>query len=190
MFGLKVNHYAYMFLVTDALVLIYFLLLHSVFSAWDRIKKWFIKRARKQGGIENMTLVDIKFLLLYTRKVFGVKSEISEEVTNDFDPEAFRHILRKHKSWQHALNFTVILELIIITGLGVYAFILELDPLSWLINWWYFVFIFFLPVILIVIFLYLAKRRIKVIINMVPEEKFEEILRVLNEFEIFGGRSR
>ncbi len=190
MFGLRVYHYGYMFLITDAIVLIYFLLLHSVFSAWDRIKKWFIKRARKQGGIENMTLVDIKFLLLFTRKVFGVKAEISEDVTNVFDPETFRQLLRKHKLWQYVLNFTIILELILITGLGVYAFILELDPLSWLINWWYFVFLFLLPVILVVIFLYIAKRKIRAIINIVPEEKFDEILRVLNEFEVFGGKSK
>jgi hypothetical protein len=40
-----------------------------------------------------------------------------------------------------------------------------------------------------VIFLFVTKSKIKEIINIVPEEKFEEILRVLNDFEIFGAKS-
>lgn len=189
MFGLRENHFGYMFLIVDVIVLFYFLFLHSVISAWDRIKKWFINRARKQGGIENMTLVDIKFLLIYTRKVFGVKHEISEETTNDFDPIAFRKLLKKHKAWQYALNVSVILELVIITGLGVYAFILKLDVLSWVINWWYLIFVFLIPILLVVICLSITKTKIKNIINVVSEEKFDEIVRILNDFEVFGGKS-
>lgn len=189
MFGLRENQFAYMFLIADVIVLIYFLFLHSVISAWDRIKKWFINRARKQGGIENMTLVDIKYLLIYTRQVFGVKHEISEEATTDFDPAAFRTLLRNHKAWQYTLNASVIFELIIITGLGVYAFILNLEVLSWIINWWYFIFVFLLPILIIVIFLSITKNKIKKIINIIPEDKFEEILRVLNDFEVFGRKS-
>ncbi len=189
MFGLQENHFGYMFLIADVIILIYFLFLHSVISAWDRIKKWFINRARKQGGIENMTLVDIKYLLIYTRKVFGVKHEISEEATNDFDPIAFRKLLRKHKAWQFALNASVISELVIITGLGVYAFILNLEILSWILNWWYYIFVFLIPIILIVICLSITKNKIKKIINIIPEAKFEEILRILNDFEVFGVKS-
>jgi hypothetical protein len=189
MFGLKQNHFGYMFLIADLIVLIYFLFLHSVISAWDRIKKWFINRARKQGGIDNMTLSDIKYLLIYTRKVFGVKHEILADTTKDFDPIVFRQLLKSHKAWQYALNSSVILELVILTGLGVYAFILELDVLSWVINWWYFVFIFLIPILIIVIFLFITKNKIKSNINNIPEEKFEEILRILNDFEIFGRKS-
>ncbi len=189
MFGLRENQFAYMFLIADVIVFIYFLFLHCVFSAWDRLKKWFINRARKQGGIENMTLVDIKYLLIYTRQVFGVKHEISEEATKDFDPITFRSLLRKHKAWQYALNATVIFELIIITGLGVYAFILDLDVLSWIINWWYFIFVFLLPILIVVIGLSITKSKIKKIINIIPEDRFEEILRVLNDFEVFGRKS-
>ncbi|MCE7744710.1 MAG: hypothetical protein GPJ52_06205 [Candidatus Heimdallarchaeota archaeon] len=189
MFGLRENHFGYMFLIADVIILIYFLFLHSVISAWDRIKKWFINRARKQGGIENMTLVDIKYLLIYTRKVFGVKYEISEEVTTDFNPIAFRKLLKSHKAWQYALNVSVIFELIIITGLGVYAFILDLDVLSWIINWWYFIFVILIPIFIIVICLSITKSKIKSVINTIPEEKFEEILRVLNDFEVFGRKS-
>lgn len=189
MFGLRENDFGYMFLIVDFIVLIYFLFLHSVISAWDRIKKWFINRARKQGGIENMTLVDIKYLLIYTRKVFGVKHEISAETTNDFDPIVFRKLLKNHKAWQYALNAAVIIELVIITGLGVYAFILKTEILTWVINWWYYIFVFLIPIIIIVICLSRSKRKIKNIINIVPEEKFEEILRVLNDFEIFGVKS-
>ncbi|MCK5183280.1 MAG: hypothetical protein KAQ95_03155 [Candidatus Heimdallarchaeota archaeon] len=189
MFGLRENEFGYMFLIADVIVFIYFLFLHSVFSAWDRIKKWFIKRARKQGGIENMTLVDIKYLLIYTRQVFGVKHEISEEATNDYDSIAFRKLLRSHKAWQYALNASVIFELIIITGLGVYAFILKAEILTWIIDWWYFIFIFLLPILIIVICLSITKSKIKKIINIIPEDKFEEILRVLNDFEVFGRKS-
>ena len=189
MFGLRENEFGYMFLIADVIVLIYFLFLHSVISVWDRIKKWFINRARKQGGIENMTLVDIKYLLIYTRQVFGVKHEISEEATNDFDPIAFRKLLRSHKAWQYALNASVIFELIIITGLGVYAFILKAEILTWIIDWWYFIFIFLLPILIIIICLSITKSKIKKIINIIPDDKFEEILRVLNDFEVFGRKS-
>jgi len=189
MFGLQQNHFGYMFLIADAIILIYFLFLHSVISAWDRIKKWFIDRARKQGGIDKMTLDDIKYLLIYTRKVFGVKHEISVEATNDFDPIAFRKLLRSHKAWQFALNVSVILEIVIITGLGVYAFILKLEILSWLLNWWYFIFVFLIPILVIVICLSIMKIKIKNIINIIPEDKFDEILRILNDFEVFGAKS-
>ncbi len=189
MFGLRENDFGYMFLIADFIVLIYFLFLHSVISAWDRIKKWFINRARKQGGIENMTLVDIKYLLIYTRKVFGVKHEILAETTNDFDPIIFRKLLKSHKAWQYALNAAVIIELVIITGLGVYAFILKTEILTLVINWWYFIFVFLVPILIIIICLIITKRKIKNIINIIPEEKFEEILRVLNDFEVFGVKS-
>jgi len=189
MFGLRENQFGFMFLIADVIVLTYFLFLHSVISAWDRIKRWFINRARKQGGIKNMTLVDIKYLLIYTRKVFGVKHEISAETTNDFDPIAFRKLLRSHKAWQYALNTSVILELVIITGLGVYAFILKLEILDWISNWWYLIFVFLIPILLVVIGLSITKTKIKNIINVIPEEKFDEILRILNDFEVFGGKS-
>ncbi|NHJ31785.1 MAG: hypothetical protein FK732_02875 [Asgard group archaeon] len=190
MFGLRQNHYGSMFLIVFVIVLIYFLLLHSVISSWDKIKRWFIDRARKQGGINNMTMVDIKYLLIYTRKVFGVKSEISSDVLQQFDPIVFRRLLMRQKIWQYILNATVILDLLVITGLGVYAFILNLEVLIWIQDWWYIIFVFIIPIIIIAVYLTVMKTKIRNIINVIPEEKFDEILQVLNDFEVFGSRTK
>ena len=63
-----------------------------------------------------MTLEDIKYLLIYTRRVFGVKASIPARTETEFDPKVLHKYLRKNKSWQFGLNITIILDLMIITG--------------------------------------------------------------------------
>jgi len=188
LFAIRVNHFAYLFLSVGLLLLLYFLLLHSVISSWDRIKRWFILRARKSGGIQNMTLQDVKMLLIYTRKVFGVKATIDAKPRKEFNIDNLRKQLAANKKWLSALNISVILELLLISAGGVYGFIIKLDLLNWLINWWYIILIILLPLFILIIGLSISKYNVREMVNTIPTEQFDDVLMVLNEFEVFGGR--
>ncbi|NHJ85050.1 MAG: hypothetical protein FK734_06280 [Asgard group archaeon] len=189
LYGLREYIYATFFVVAFAILFIYFLLLHSIISSWDRIKRWFIKRARKQGGIEQMTLEDIRFLLIFTRKVFRVKPSISSGEEVEFNPSELRLNLIRNKRWLFSLNITIIITLLALTASGIYGAIMNVDFLSWLWNWWYIILIAIIPSIFMIICLAISKGKIRMTINNVPADDFEEVLKVLNEFEIFGAKS-
>ncbi len=188
LFGLREVQFGLLFLVSDFVIVFYFLLLHTVISSWSKIKHWFIKKAKKRNGIANMTLEDIKYLLIYTRKIFGVKATIPAKVETKFDPKILRKSLNANKKWQFALNITVIVELMIITGGGVYGFIQKIDILEWFVIWWYLIFVFIIPIIILIVGLVVSKAKINSYINIISEENFDEVLRVLNDFEVFGGK--
>lgn len=188
LFGLQEVAYGVLFLVTTIIIFIYFILLHTVFSSWDRIKHWFIRRAIKRGGISNMNLDDIRFLLIYTRKVFGVKSEVLETNGKELNTEKFRYDLIAHKNWQRGITISFIFTLITITGIGIYGFIIKANILDWLKDWWFFIILLFLPTLISIIGTTIYRDIIRQTVNEIPADKFEEILKILNEFQIFGGK--
>jgi hypothetical protein len=188
MFALRENEFAYMFLISATIVLIYFIILHAFISSWDRIKRWLIKRARKRGGVTNLTLDDVKYLLIYTRKIFGVEATINENPSIDFNPDDLRDLLTKNKKWQFALNISIIIELILLTGGGIIGFLLNMNMINILTDYWYYLFIFFIPIITIVIGLIISKQKIKEMINNISVEKIDEVLYILNEFQLYGGK--
>ncbi|RLI72097.1 hypothetical protein DRO91_04545 [Candidatus Heimdallarchaeota archaeon] len=183
-------HYALLFLASGVFVMAYFIFLHTFISSWDKIKRWFIKRARKCGGVKNMTLDDVRFLLVYTRKVFSVKATIREEEKVALDPDRFRKLLVSNKRWQYALNATIILELFLISGGGIYGFIRDIELIPWLSHYWFLVILLFLPIIIVAIGLKISKLRVKMLINRVPIDDLDQVLTILNEFRLFGFRKR
>ncbi|MHA1212804.1 MAG: hypothetical protein ACTSSH_10115 [Candidatus Heimdallarchaeota archaeon] len=189
LFALQAIEFAIMFLVAGLVIFLYFLLLHTVISTWDRIKRWFIKRARKSGGVSKMTLQDVKMLLIYTRKIFGVKATLAVKSKKEFRLDDLRKQLRENKRWEYALNIVVIIELLLITGAGIYAFMIELNMLDWLTKWWYLTFVLIVPIFIVIIGLSATKARVKLIINTIPAEQFDQVLKVLNEFRVFGGKT-
>ena len=135
-----------------------------------------------------MTVEDIKYLLIYTRKVFGVKSSVEETGINEYDPIRMRLLLQRNKRWQHTLTILVILTALAITGAGIYGIIKNVDFIAVLSNWWYLFLISLIPILVCVIGTIICKNKIKEIINTIPAESFEDILQILNEFEVFGGK--
>lgn len=188
LFGLQEFQFGLLFLISDILIVIYFLLLHSVISSWSRIKHWFIKRAKMRNGVSNMTLDDIKYLLIYTRKIFGAKSSIPVKDKIDFEPEVLRKYLTKNRRWQFGLNIAIILDLLIITGFGIFGFIQEINILHWLADWWYLIFAFLTPLVILIIGQVISKSKINSYINIISEENFDQVLKILNDFEVFGGK--
>lgn len=188
LFTLNEITFALLFLISGTLIFIYFILLHSVISSWDRIKHWFINRARKRGGIKNMTLEDIKYLLIFTRKVFGVKSTLDETKIKEYDPYRMRLLLLRNKRWQHTLTLLVILTVLAITGAGIYGVVINEDIINILSDWWYLFLISILPILVGIIGTIISKYKIRENINTIPQENFEDVLQILNEFEVFGGK--
>ncbi|MFW9921674.1 MAG: hypothetical protein ACFFDW_00095 [Candidatus Thorarchaeota archaeon] len=188
LFALKEIAFGVLFLVSAMIVFLYFILLHSVISAWDRIRHWFIKRAIKRGGISNMNLDDIRFLLVYTRKIFGVKTSIEETSEKELNIEKFRYDLIAHRNWQRGINISVILTMILVTGIGIYGFIIEANILDWLCDWWFIIIILLFPTVICAIGTTIYRGIIRQTVNDIPADKFEEILKILNEFQIFGGK--
>ncbi|MGC9780148.1 MAG: hypothetical protein HZR80_12965 [Candidatus Heimdallarchaeota archaeon] len=189
LFGLREVQFGLLFLASNFVIVFYFLLLHTVISSWSKIKHWFIKKAKKRNGIANMTLEDIKYLLIYTRKIFGVKATIPAKVETEFDSNILRKYLKTNKKWQFALNITVIVELMIITAGGIYGFIQKIEILEWFVIWWYLIFVFIIPIVILIVGLVVSKVKINSYINIISDENFDEVLRVLNDFEVFGGKS-
>jgi len=189
LFGLRNLNYAYLFLASGLLIFIYFILLHIMISSWDKIKLWFIKRARQRGSIKNLTIEDIKYLLIYTRRIFGVKT-YSEKSVIAFNPEIFRKLLLKNKTWQYLLNVNIILDLFIITGGGIYLYIKNIDIIIFLTSYYYILILIALPIFVVVIGLVTIKFKLKDIINSVSINEFDKVLKILNEFEIFGIRHK
>ncbi len=188
LFALNEIPFALVFLISGIIIFIYFILLHTVISSWDRIKHWLIRRAQKRGGVKNLTLDDIKYLLIYTRKVFGVKTEVTSKNDKPFHSENLRKMLLHHKNWQKVLTALVFFALIILTGLGIYGVIINANILDWLKDWWYFIPALFSIILVGIIGLVISKAKIRVIINNIPTDKFDEVLRILNDFEVFGGK--
>lgn len=188
MFALREYEYAYMFLISGAIILLYFIILHAFISSWDRIKRWLIKRARKCGGVSNLTLEDVKFLLIYTRKIFGVKATVNENPSIEFHPDNLRNLLIKNKRWQFTLNITIIIELLLLTGSGIYGFLFNMNIMNILIDYWHYLFLFLIPIITIIIGLIISKQKIKYMINNISVEKIDEVLYILNEFQVYGGK--
>lgn len=188
LFALNEIQFALLFLISGLIIFIYFILLHTVISSWDRIKHWLIRRAQKRGGVKNMTLEDIKFLLIFTRKVFGVKTEVTSKNDKPFDSDNLRKTLLHHKNWQKVLTLLVIFVLICLTGLGIYGVIEEVSILEWLTDWWYIIPALFSIILIGIIGLVISKAKIRATINSIPTEKFDEVLRILNEYEVFGGK--
>ena len=188
LFALKEINFALLFLFSAFVVFLYFILLHSAISSWSRIRHWFIARAIKRGGINNMTLEDIKFLLIYTRKVFGVKSEVEEHKIKEFDADKMRLSLKIHKRWQQTLTASVILTVLAISAAGIYGFIIEANIWDVFTQWWYLFLISLIPIFVCIIGTIVSKYLIKDNINKIPAEKFDEVLKILNEYEVFGGK--
>jgi hypothetical protein len=178
-------------LITGFFVVLYFLILHTTISAWDKIKHWLIRRARKVGGIQKLTLQDLKYLLIYTRKVFGVQPFLAFPDDRDarIDLEKLRKLFKRNHHWQNALNFTILIGLLEITGFGVVGFINNIDIINWFLNWWFLLFIVIIPILLAIIGLIISRNRIRYMINTIPEDQFDAVLRILNEFEVFGGKT-
>lgn len=177
-----------MFLIAGIIIVLYFILLHTLIDSWDRIRRWFIKRARKRGSIEKLTLEDIKYLLIYTRKVFKVKASTTADAKKKLDVEKLKSNLLKNKRWKFTLNIAIIIELALITTGGIIGYMLEIDILAWMLFNWYYIFILFIPIIVILIGTYNSRMKIKETINKIPAESFEKVLLILNEFKIFGGK--
>lgn len=190
LFILRENNFGYLFLSVGLFLLFYFLLLHTVISSWDKIKRWFIKRARKSGGIQNMTLQDVKMLLIYTRKVFGVKATIAAKPKREFNIDNLRKQLTANRKWQNALNISIIIELLLISAGGIYGFIINLNLLNWIKNWWYILLLILIPLFILIIGLTISKYMVREMINTIPEEQFEDVLRLLNEFKVFGRSTK
>lgn len=187
LFSLGVPSYGWLFLVSGILLTTYFVILHTAINPWDKIKRWFICRARERGGIKEMTVRDIKYLLLYTRKVFGVKPTVQEVKPGDKKVSAteLRRLLITNRRWLYFLNGIFILEFLLVTFGGVMGYIYNLDLLAWLANWWFLIFIGLFPIIIAIIMISVYKRKIRILINQIPADDFEEILTILNEYEIF-----
>jgi len=180
------NEYALLFLSSGIFVVCYFIILHTFISSWDKIKRWFIKRARKSGGVKNMTLDDVRFLLVYTRKVFSVKATIQEDAQATLDPVRLRKLLLSSRRWQYALNATIILELLLLSGGGIFGVIRDIELLPWLTTYWYVLVLFFLPVFLVAIGVKISKFRVKLLINKIPVDNLNQVLQILNEFNLFA----
>jgi hypothetical protein len=186
---LREYQFAFLFLGAFFVILTYFVILHAIISAWDKIKRWLIRRAQKRGGIANLTLADVKFLLIYTRKVFGVRATVPSLPKIDYDPNKLRKFLLANKRWRFVLNLTIIADLFIVTGGGIFLFIYEMDLLDWLINNWFYLFTLLIPIAIVIIGLAITRDKIRSLINSIPIEKFDEVLYILNEFKIYGGNS-
>jgi len=135
-----------------------------------------------------MTLEDIKFLLIFTRKVFGVKSEVKIKNEKPFDKEGLRKLLLAHRKWQQALTGLVILVLIGLTGIGIYGFIVHANIIDWFVKWWYFIPIFFVILLIGIIGTAISKAKIRETVNSIPTDQFDNVLRLLNDFEVFGNK--
>jgi len=134
-----------------------------------------------------MTLEDVRMLMNYTKKIFGVKSKISVEDALEFNPEKLRKGLIKNKRWRFSLNVVVILSLLSITGAGVFGAINGINLLVWLSIWWYLILIPLIPIIIISTGMTVTKNEIRKLINHIPDDDFIDVLKILNEFEILGG---
>ena len=187
LFALKETSYGLLYLFSGLIILIYFIFLHTLISTWDRIRHYFIRLARKQNGIENMTLEDVRSLLNYTKKVFGVKSKITAEDAIVFNPDKLRKGLIANKRWRFSLNVEVILSLFLFTGAGIFGAVKGTDFLEWLGVWWYLVLIPLIPIIITSTGMILTKNEIRKLINHIPEDDFVGVLKILSEFEILGG---
>lgn len=188
LFALNEIQFALIFLISGFIIFIYFILLHRAISSWDRIKHWFIRRAQKKGGVKNLTLEDIKFLLIFTRKVFGVKTEVTSQNSKPFDSDNLRKMLLRHRNWQKVLTALVIFVLITFTGLGIYGVIVKASILEWLVHWWYFIPVFFSIIFIGIIGTVISKAKIRNSVNNIPTDKFDEVLIILNDYEVFGGK--
>ncbi|HUU76854.1 MAG TPA: hypothetical protein VMX55_00820 [candidate division Zixibacteria bacterium] len=135
-----------------------------------------------------MTLEDIKYLLIFTRKVFGVKSTLDETKIKEYDPYRMRLLLLRNKRWQHTLTLLVILTVLAITGAGIYGVVINEDIINILSDWWYLFLISILPILVGIIGTIISKYKIRENINTIPQENFEDVLQILNEFEVFGGK--
>ncbi len=187
LFALKETSYGLLYLFSGLIILIYFIFLHTLISTWDRIRHYFIRLARKQNGIDNMTLEDVRSLLNYTKKVFGVKSKITAEDAIVFNPDKLRKGLIANKRWRFSLNAVVILSLFLFTGAGIFGAVKGTDFLEWLGIWWYLVLIPLIPIIITSTGMILTKNEIRKLINHIPEDDFVGVLKILSEFEILGG---
>jgi len=187
LFALKETSYGLLYLFSALIILIYFIFLHTLISTWDRIRHYFIRLARKQNGIDNMTLEDVRSLLNYTKKVFGVKTKITAEDAIVFNPDKLRKGLVANKRWRFSLNVVVILSLFLFTGAGIFGAVKGTDFLVWLGVWWYLVLIPLIPIIIASTGMILTKNEIRKLINHIPEDDFVGVLKILSEFEILGG---
>ncbi|MHA1737517.1 MAG: hypothetical protein ACTSXA_11385 [Candidatus Heimdallarchaeota archaeon] len=187
LFALKETSYGLLYLFSALIILVYFIFLHTLISTWDRIRHYFIRLARKQNGIDNMTLEDVRSLLNYTKKVFGVKTKITAEDAIVFNPDKLRKGLVANKRWRFSLNVVVILSLFLFTGAGIFGAVKGTDFLVWLGVWWYLVLIPLIPIIIASTGMILTKNEIRKLINHIPEDDFVGVLKILSEFEILGG---
>ncbi|NHJ04231.1 MAG: hypothetical protein EAX90_05375 [Candidatus Heimdallarchaeota archaeon] len=135
-----------------------------------------------------MTLEDIKYLLIYTRKVFGVKSTVDETKIKEYDPNRMRLLLLRNKRWQQTLTFLVILTVLVITGAGIYGVVINENIVDILSDWWYLFLISIIPILVGIIGTIISKYKIRENINTISQESFEDVLQILNEFEVFGGK--
>lgn len=187
LFALNYTSYGILYLLSGLIILIYFILLHTIISTWDKIKHYFIRLARNRKGIDNMNLEDVRLLLNYTKDVFGVKSKIATGDAMEFDPDKLRKGLTKNRAWRFSLNAVVILSLLTFTGAGIFGAINNINLLVWLGNWWYLVFIPLIPIIISSTGMIVTKNEIRKLINHIPDDDFIAVLKILNEFEILGG---
>ena len=70
-----------------------------------------------------MTLEDIKYLLIYTRSVFGVKAEVPKTTEKEFDPDVLRALLLNHRRWFRILNVFIVADLVAFTGATLFGLI-------------------------------------------------------------------
>ncbi|MBD3191678.1 MAG: hypothetical protein GF308_13605 [Candidatus Heimdallarchaeota archaeon] len=186
LFSLNETVFAWIFLVLALILTLYFVLLHTVISAWDKIKLWFINRARERGGIQNMTLRDIKFLLIYTRRVFGVKADIQSVPQEDFNLDVLRQAMIRHRLWVKILNGCIIALLGLITSGVIYGVISKIELIPWLVTWGWIIIVLLFPLIIPIVGLLSSKHKIRELVNSIPEEQFDQVLQLINEFEILG----
>lgn len=190
LFSLREAVFAWIFIVIAVLLTIYFILLHTVISAWDKIKLWFINRARKRGGIQNMTLEDIKFLLIYTRRVFGVRATLQARQEEEIDLDNLRQAMIQHRRWFKVLNGCVILLLGLITSGIIYGVLTKIELIPWLQTWGWAIIVLVFPLFIPIVGLINAKQKIRELVNSIPEEQFDQVLKIINEFEILGHFSQ
>ena len=88
------------------------------------------------------------------------------------------------------LILIIIFELLLITTGGIVGFILELDVLSWMWFNWYYIFILFIPIIIVSFGMYYSRKNIRKMINELPADRFEDVLIILNEFKVFGEKQK
>ena len=134
-----------------------------------------------------MTLEDVRSLLNYTKKIFGVKSKITAEDTIAFNPDKLRKGLIANRRWRFSLNVVVILSLFLFTGAGIFGAVNSINLITWLSDWWYLVLIPIIPIIVTSTGMIITKNEIRKLINHIPEDDFVGVLKILSEFEILGG---